>query len=133
VGRVVLIQKGPYEGNIAVISEIIDHNRAIIDGPLTGVPRQALPYRHLTLTSLIVPKIPRGAGTGVVRKQFEASGVGEKWANSSWAKKREAILKRRKLTDFGRFSVMAQKKARRENVRKAVKKAKIEAKATNKA
>ena len=24
---VVLVQKGPYEGNIAVIAEIIDHNR----------------------------------------------------------------------------------------------------------
>jgi len=104
--------------------------QAIIDGPLTGVPRQAFPYRHLSLTSLVVPKIPRGAGTGVVRKRFEASGVGQKWANSSWAKKRDAIFKRRKLTDFERFTVMVQKKARRDIVQKAVKKAKVARKAT---
>jgi len=55
--------------------------------------------------------------------------VGQKWANSSWAKKREAILKRRKLTDFERFSVMLQKKNRRDIVRKAVKKARIASRA----
>ncbi|KAF9517302.1 hypothetical protein BS47DRAFT_556524 [Hydnum rufescens UP504] len=124
VGRVVLVQDGPYAGKIAAIAEIIDHNRAIIDGPSTGVPRQAFAFRHLVLTSLVVPNLPRNAGTGVVRKQFDASGVAAKWSNSSWAKKREAIQKRRKTTDFERFNVFLQKRARRDLVRKAVKKAK---------
>ncbi|CAL1708413.1 unnamed protein product [Somion occarium] len=124
VGRVVLLKSGPYEGHIAVIAEIIDHNRAIIDGPTTGVPRQSFPYRHLTLTPLKLSKLPRAAGTGVVRKNIEADGIVEKWNKSSWAQRRAAIEKRRSLNDFERFAVMLAKKARGDRVRKAIKAAK---------
>jgi len=85
---VVLLKSGRHTGRIAVIVEIIDHNRvrgsmsytssvltrvlqAIIDGPTTGVPRQAFPYRHLTLTPHTVPKLPRGAGSGTVKKYVD--------------------------------------------------------------
>jgi large subunit ribosomal protein L14e len=95
--------------------------QAIIDGPTTGVPRQAFPYRHLTLTSLSVPKLPRGAGSGTVRKYVEEAGVVNKWESLSWAKKRAAVQKRRTLSDFDRFKVMTQKKSRRDKVNKALK------------
>lgn len=98
--------------------------QAIVDGPSSGVPRQTIAYRHLTLTTHIVPKLARGAGTGAVRKQFDASGVATKWASSAWAKKRAAVSARRATSDFDRFKVMLLKKARRDVVRKAVKKAK---------
>ncbi|KAF5351285.1 hypothetical protein D9758_007980 [Tetrapyrgos nigripes] len=124
VGRVVLLRSGPSAGKIAVIAEIIDHNRAIIDGPLTDVPRQAFPYKHLVLTPIHLTKLPRGAGTGVIRKQLEAEAVLTKWSNSSWAKKRAAIEARRSLNDFGRFSIMLEKRRRRDVVRKSVKKTK---------
>ncbi|OSD04100.1 60S ribosomal protein L14 [Trametes coccinea BRFM310] len=123
VGRVVLLKSGPQEGQIAVIAEIIDHNRAIIDGPTTGVPRQAFPYRHMTLTPFVLSSLPRGAGTGVIRKHLEKDGTVEKWQKSSWAQKREAIAKRRSLNDFQRFCVMVEKKQRRDQVRKALAKA----------
>jgi large subunit ribosomal protein L14e len=138
----VLLNSGPSAGRIAVIVEIIDHNRvrvpcadnhcgtdeyslrqAIIDGPTTSVPRQAFPYRHLTLTPLTLTKLPRGAGSGVVRKLLEKEATVEKWEKSSWAQKRAAVQKRRELNDFGRFRVMLEKKARRDVVRKAVKQA----------
>ncbi|TFK49219.1 60S ribosomal protein L14 [Heliocybe sulcata] len=122
VGRVVLLNSGPHAGSVAVIAEIIDHNRAIIDGPLTGVPRQSFPYRHLTLTPLVLTKLPRGAGTGVIRKQLEKEATLDKWAKSSWAQKRAAVETRRKLSDFDRFNVMVLKKSRRDAVRKSVKK-----------
>ncbi|KAF9239315.1 ribosomal protein L14-domain-containing protein [Melanogaster broomeanus] len=120
VGRVVLLNSGPSAGKIAVIAEIIDHNRAIIDGPITSVPRQSFPYRHLTLTPLRLTKLPRGAGSGVIRKQLEKEDTVGKWENSSWAKKRAAVEKRRTLSDFGRFEVMLAKKSRRDAVRKAL-------------
>ena len=123
VGRVVLLKSGPYTGKIAVITEIIDHNRAVIDGPTTGVPRQAFPYRHLTLTPLKITKLPRAARTGIVQKYLEKEGTVAKWENSTWAKRRDAIEKRRKINDFERFSVMLAKKARRDVVRKQVAKA----------
>ena len=97
--------------------------QAIIDGPLTGVPRQSFPYRHLTLTPFVLSSLPRGAGTGVIRKHLEKEGTVEKWQKSSWAQKREAIAKRRSLNDFERFVVMIAKKARRDQVRKSLAKA----------
>jgi len=138
----VLVKTGSHAGHIAVISEIIDHNRvsvqishhrtslphpffqAIIDGPTTGVPRQAFPYRHLTLTSLIVPNLPRNAGSGTVKKYLEKADIVSKWESSAWAKKRAAAAKRRTLTDFERFQVVVHKKARRDKVRKVLKAAK---------
>ncbi|KAG8790349.1 hypothetical protein FRC12_012090 [Ceratobasidium sp. 428] len=120
VGRVVLLKSGPSEGKIATIVEIVDHNRAIIDGPLTGVPRQSYPYRHLVLTPLTVKGLPRGAGSGAVKKFTEKSDVVTKWENSSWAKKRAAVAKRRTLGDFDRFSVLVLKKQRRDTVNKSL-------------
>ncbi len=98
--------------------------QAIIDGPTTGVPRQAFPYRHLTLTSLSVPKLPRSAGSGTVKKYVEEAGVVAKWESSAWARKRVAAEKRRTLSDFERFQVMIHKKSRRDKVRKTIKAAK---------
>jgi len=120
VGRVVLINSGPSAGKTAVVSEIIDHNRAIIDGPLTSVPRQAFAYRHLTLTSLTLHKLPRGAGSGVIKKHLEKEDTVKKWENSGWAKKRAMIAKRRTLNDFERFNIMILKKQRRDHVRKSL-------------
>ncbi|KAI0682920.1 60S ribosomal protein L14, partial [Cytidiella melzeri] len=120
VGRVVLLKAGPQAGNIAVIAEVIDHNRAIIDGPTTGVPRQSFPYKHLTLTPFRLTKLPRAAGSGVVKKQIEAEGIVEKWTKSAWAQKRASVEKRRKLTDFQRFVVMIAKKRRSDVVHKSV-------------
>ncbi|KAF8638161.1 hypothetical protein AX17_002404 [Amanita inopinata Kibby_2008] len=124
VGRVVFLKSGPSAGKIAVISEIIDHNRAVIDGPSTQVPRQAFPYKHLVLTPLKLSSLPRGAGSGVIKKQLEKEGVVEKWEKSQWTQKRMALERRRALNDFGRFQVMLAKKQRRDVVRKAVRKAK---------
>ncbi|KAJ3996456.1 ribosomal protein L14-domain-containing protein [Lentinula boryana] len=121
VGRVVLLKSGPDAGKIAVIAEIIDHKRAVVDGPTTSVPRQSYPYKHLTLTPLALTKLPRGSRSGAIKKQLEKEDTLTKWNNSEWAKKRAAVEKRRGLNDFARFSVMLEKKKRRDGVRKAVK------------
>ncbi|KAF9257714.1 hypothetical protein L218DRAFT_878822, partial [Marasmius fiardii PR-910] len=122
VGRLVLLKAGPSAGKVAVIAEIIDHNRAIIDNPLSNVPRQAYPYKHLVLTPIALTKLPRGASTGIVKKQLEKEATLTRWESSSWAKKRAAVEKRRTLNDFGRFQVLLEKKRRRDGVRKAIKK-----------
>jgi len=124
VGRVVLLKAGPHANRIAVITEIIDHNRAIIDGPTTDVPRQSFPYRHITLTPLKLTGLPRAAGTGVVKKLLEKEQIVEKWNKSQWAQKKAAFEKRRSLNDFARFNVMLAKRRRRDSVRKALSKSK---------
>ncbi|GAA6060483.1 hypothetical protein JCM10212_007114 [Sporobolomyces blumeae] len=124
VGRVVLVNDGPSAGKLATIVEIIDHNRALIDGPSTGVPRQSFTYRRLVLTPYVLKKLPRAAGTSTVKKVFDASDVVAKWEKSAWAQKRKATEQRRNLSDFDRFEVMLLKKQRRRLVQAAAAKAK---------
>lgn len=85
----------------------------MIDGPKSGVPRQSFPYRHLSLTSFKVGKLPRGAGSGAVAKRFEEEKIAEKWEASPWAKKSQRIAVRSGLSDFDRFKVMVESKRRR--------------------
>lgn len=113
VGRVVYLTVGPYAGSLAVISEIVDHNRALIDGPSTGVPRHVQSYNNLTLTPYVVAGLPRSAGSTAVAKFWEKSGVQAKWDASSWAKKLAARKTRAALSDFERFQVMRLKKQRK--------------------
>lgn len=94
--------------------------QAIIDGPSTGVPRQVIRYRYTTLTPYVVPGLPRAAGTPTVKKYFDKSDVAEKWAKSSWYKKREAQKAKRESSDFDRFNLMLLKKQRRFAINKAV-------------
>jgi large subunit ribosomal protein L14e len=140
---VVFLKTGPHAGHIAVIAEIIDHNRGeqitadhhcscfltldtqeVIDGPTTGVPRQAFPYRHLTLTPPHRPKTSTQRQLWHCEEIRRKAEVVAKWESTVWAKKRAAAEKRRTLTDFERFQVMAHKKSRRDKVRKVLKAAK---------
>ncbi|KAH3674748.1 hypothetical protein WICPIJ_009480 [Wickerhamomyces pijperi] len=122
VGRVVLINRGPSQGKLATIVEIIDNKRALIDGPSTGVPRQSISLAHVVLTPLTYA-LPRGARTGVVAKKFEAAEVAAKWAASSWAKKIAQRERRAALTDFERFQVLVLRKQKKFAVKKALAKA----------
>jgi large subunit ribosomal protein L14e len=76
----------------------------------------------MILTKYTLNGLPRAAGHATVRKHFEKEGVSGKWEDSSWAKKRAALAKRRNLNDFERFSVMLAKKQRRDRVRRTLKK-----------
>lgn len=113
VGRVVLLSSGPCAGKLAVVVEIIDAGRALIEGPTTGVPRQSFTFRQLVLTPFVCKKLTRGAGTSSVKKVFEESGVLAKWEKSAWAQRRAAMTKRRETSDFERHGLMILKKQRR--------------------
>ncbi|KAK9467595.1 ribosomal protein L14-domain-containing protein [Lipomyces arxii] len=123
VGRIVLIGKGPSAGKLAAIVEIIDHKRILVDGPISGVPRQSIPLAKVTLTPLVISKLNRGARSGTLTKCWTAAGIDEKWAKSAWAQKIKSREIRRGLSDFDRFQVLVLKKQRRYAVNKAVAKA----------
>ncbi|KAI8872949.1 60S ribosomal protein L14e [Ramicandelaber brevisporus] len=120
VGRVVLLNHGRDAGKLATIVEIIDHNRALIDGPTTGVARQEFSYKRMLLTPLVVKKLPRGTGAKALAKAFERDEIAAKWAKSGWAKKLEQRKVRASLTDFDRFKLMRLKKQRRAIVQRTV-------------
>ncbi|KAG0269833.1 hypothetical protein DFQ27_001953 [Actinomortierella ambigua] len=120
VGRVVMVNYGADAGKLAVIVDIIDHNRALIEGPTTGISRQAYAFKRLTLTPLVV-KIPRAAGAKALKAAIEKQDVAGSWAKTAWAKKIAARSKRASNSDFDRFKLAKFKRVRREIVDKAVK------------
>ncbi|KAI4100920.1 MAG: hypothetical protein L6R37_005172 [Teloschistes peruensis] len=124
VGRVILFTHGPYLDRLAVIVEIIDHKRILVDGPSkkekAGVPRHAVALNNTIVTPIVIPQLPRAAGRGPVAKAWEKEEVESKWEQSAWAKRRDQREKRRALTDFERFKVVKLKKQARFEVRKAM-------------
>ncbi|KAG0750457.1 hypothetical protein G6F57_004439 [Rhizopus arrhizus] len=124
VGRVVLINHGADAGKLAVIVDIIDHNRALIDGPTTGVARQAFPYRRLVLTPIVLKKLPRSIGQSALKKALEKSDVVAAWNKTAWAKKIEQRKIRTSLSDFDRFKLNKLKNKRRFALASTVKAAK---------
>eukprot|EP00088_Acartia_fossae_P053253 TRINITY_DN604_c0_g2_i1.p1 TRINITY_DN604_c0_g2~~TRINITY_DN604_c0_g2_i1.p1 ORF type:complete len:141 (+),score=62.27 TRINITY_DN604_c0_g2_i1:69-491(+) len=111
IGRVAYIADGPCQGKIAAIVNVIDQNKVLIDGPTSGVSRQAYPLKQMHLTNLSV-KFPFNASTKVVRKELEANKVDEKWADSAWCQRIKAKAVRKSMTDFDRFKLRKAKSQR---------------------
>jgi large subunit ribosomal protein L14e len=88
--------------------------QVLVDGPSktegARVARQPIALSKISLTPFVITTLPKAAGTGAVEKLWEKDEIDKKWAESSWAKKREATDRRRNLTDFGRYKVMRLKK-----------------------
>uniref|UniRef100_A0A3P8RQ80 Large ribosomal subunit protein eL14 n=1 Tax=Amphiprion percula TaxID=161767 RepID=A0A3P8RQ80_AMPPE len=92
IGRVAYVSFGPHAGKLVAIVDVIDQNRALVDGPCTGVKRQAMPFKCMQLTDYVI-KVPHSARQKFVRRAWEKAQVNEKWSESSWAKKIEARQK----------------------------------------
>lgn len=122
VGRVVLVKNGQGAGKLAAIVEIISQRKVLIDGPETGVERQAVPLTQVVLTPLTF-NLPRGARSATIAKKWNAAQVSQKWASTTWAKKIAQREKRSNLSDFERFQVMVLKKQQRFAEKKALAKA----------
>jgi large subunit ribosomal protein L14e len=75
----------------------------LIDGPTTGVPRQALAFRRMGLTKLVVSSLPRGATSKIVKKHIEKDGTVAKFGETTLAKKVAARKARDSMTDYDRF------------------------------
>ncbi|ESO82876.1 hypothetical protein LOTGIDRAFT_229862 [Lottia gigantea] len=111
VGRVVFIAYGPDRGKLAVIVDIIDQNRALIDGPASGVVRKEIGYKAINLTRFKLP-IQKGICTKALKKVWAREKMEEKWAGTAWAKKLDSRQKREAMSDFDRFKVLKAKQAR---------------------
>lgn len=111
VGRVVKINQGEQKGKIAVIIEVIDANRVIVDGPVHGVARQVINLKRVALTEFIVP-VQRGARTPKVEKASKEFDLAGKWAASASSKHTEARAARANMSDFDRFKAMVARKHR---------------------
>ena len=104
-----MINYGSAHGKLAVVADILDENRVLLDGPHTGIAREVYPLKRVSLTDIRV-NILKGATTGTVRKAWEAAKVGEAFAKTSWGKKLASHTRRTELNDFERFNAMILKK-----------------------
>merc|ERR1712241_159923 len=101
IGRIGYLASGPEQGKIA----------AIVNGPTSGVRRQAYPLKQIHLTNFKV-NFPFDAPTKIVRKELNAAKVDEQWAESAWSKQIVNKAKRAAMTDFDRFKLRKAKKLR---------------------
>ena len=120
VGRIVLINYGPSTGSLAAIVDIVDGNKCLIDGPCTGVERQVISFKRVSLTDLTVP-IGRGARAASIKKAWSSSDINSLWSSSAWGKRLSDKKKRRNLDDFGRFKVMVARKQKAGIVKRKIK------------
>ncbi|KAI1424593.1 ribosomal protein L14-domain-containing protein [Xylaria sp. FL1777] len=130
VGRLVLINNGPYTGRIAAIVEIISEKRVLVDGPSADeklvVPKGPIALSDVFLTELSL-EIPRALRTGTLKKFWEKAEIDKKWQASKWAQRSQRTERRKALTDFQRFQLLRAKKQQRYEVRKALAKVKAAA------
>uniref|UniRef100_A0A8C4TCZ1 Large ribosomal subunit protein eL14 n=2 Tax=Erpetoichthys calabaricus TaxID=27687 RepID=A0A8C4TCZ1_ERPCA len=119
IGRVAFVSFGPHAGKLVAIVDVIDQNRALVEGPCTDVRRQSMPFKCMQLTDFVI-KIPHSTRSKFVRKAWEKADVNKKWTESSWAKKIEAREKRAKMSDFDRYKVMKAKRMRNKIIKHEV-------------
>jgi len=113
IGRVCLVNRGPDAGKICTIIDVVDQNRALVDGPadVTGVTRQTMSFRTLALTPMVVV-IARNARPKTLRAAVTKQGVVAQWETSNWAQKLKAQKIKKTLSDFDRFRNMVAHKKR---------------------
>ncbi|NUN34828.1 hypothetical protein GJQ63_26475, partial [Escherichia coli] len=121
IGRVAYLSFGPHAGKLVAIVDVIDQNRALVDGPCSGVKRQAVPFKCMQLTDFVL-KFPHSARQKCVRRAWEKENVNEKRGQTRWAKKIDAREKKAKMTDFDRYRVMKAKRMRNKIIKTELKK-----------
>uniref|UniRef100_A0A4X2JLK5 Large ribosomal subunit protein eL14 n=1 Tax=Vombatus ursinus TaxID=29139 RepID=A0A4X2JLK5_VOMUR len=121
IGRVAYISFGSHAGKLLAVVDVIDQNRALFDGPCSGVRTQAMPFKCMQLTDFVL-KFPHSAHQKYVRAAWEKEKINTKWKATRWAKKIEARERKAKMTYFDRYKVIKAKKMRNQIIKHAVKK-----------
>ncbi|XP_040145048.2 large ribosomal subunit protein eL14 [Ictidomys tridecemlineatus] len=121
VGQVAYTSFGPHAGKLVAIVDVIDQNRALVDGPCTEVRRQAMPFKCMQLIDFIL-KFPDSACQKYVRQAWQKADINTKWEATRWVKKIEAREKKAKMTDFDRYEVIKAKKMRNKIIKNEIKK-----------
>jgi large subunit ribosomal protein L14e len=85
------------------------NSQVLVEGPSAKpelvVPRHSAPLSSVSLTSIVIDKLPRASGPAALKKKWEEAEVDSKWINGSFAKKLEKSARRKQLSDFERFKV----------------------------
>eukprot|EP00890_Picochlorum_soloecismus_P005604 jgi/Picsp_1/6044/NSC_03398-R1_ribosomal protein l14 component of cytosolic 80s ribosome and 60s large subunit len=121
IGRIAMINYGADYGKLVVISDVVDHNRALIDRP--DEIRRTINFKRLAITDYKVD-IPRLAKKSVLKKALEDADVFGKFAASNWGEKIAKREAKASLNDFERHVAAVKKMKRSAKVRSAFNKLK---------
>ena len=122
LGRVVYINYGPSAGKIAVVVDIVNGTKIVIDGPGLDVERQVISTRRLELTKFRVGDFNKADKRGELRKKIETYGLQKRFAEVGIGKRIAKQQKRAALSDFDRFRVHVLKRKLSKAVRTHVNK-----------
>lgn len=123
--------KSPQNRNYYLKAMFCFISQVLVDGPLTGVPRQEYRLANLHLTKFRI-RFPYTAPTRIVRKAWKEFDVKAKWRETAWSLKAQSIrkvrshgwrsasallivafsLQRTQLNDFDRFKLRYAKRQR---------------------
>jgi len=122
IGRLVVVRNGCDAGKSGFIVEVLDQNRALVDGPeaLTGLKRQVLNFKDVALADFVA-NIPRGIRHKPLVKAIQKQQTLESWKKSGWAKKLSVKKQKREMNDFDRFKGMVTKIERNGKIREKLK------------
>lgn len=101
-GRIAVVVYGALANKLAVIVDIIDDKRVLVDIIGEIGSRQTISNRRLKPTGLLIP-IARGISQEQVASEVERSKVVQKFATTSIGKKIASQEAKYQLTDFQRF------------------------------
>jgi len=126
IGRLIVIQGGEFRGKLAVVIDVVDQNRVLVDGPesMTGVTRHVANFKDISLTDIVI-KCPRGARNKALEKAVTKSEALLKWSKTNWGKKLNAKNVKANLTDFQRFEVRVSRQSNSVELSKEVSKLRV--------
>lgn len=104
IGRIGYVSYGRNAGKPVAIVDVIDSNRALVDGPCSKVARQPIRFKRLRLTKHKINFV-HGASSKVVAREWEKNEITKKWKEGFQFKKLLADKRRKDLSDLGRFKV----------------------------
>lgn len=104
IGRIAYVGYGRNAGKPVAIVDVIDQNRALVDGPCSKVARQPIRFKRLRLTKHKL-NFDHSAPTRVVKREWEKNEITKKWQEGFQFKRLLADRRRKDLSDLGRFKV----------------------------
>lgn len=104
IGRIAYVGYGRNAGKPVAIVDVIDQNRALIDGPCSKVTRQPIRFKRLRLTKHKL-NFDHSAPTKVVKREWEKNEISKKWKEGFQFQRLLADRRRKDLSDLGRFKV----------------------------
>lgn len=110
IGRVVLVNYGPLSGKLAVIVDLVNASRVVIDGPGLGVKRTVISNKRISLTPFSLSNVAAQISGKDLEQAITAFNLRERFDRSGLGSKIKKQERRAALTDFERFKVYTLKK-----------------------